>query len=162
VRQLLLVMIVGFLACACGGSYAQNTREAEGADRGETNGRSFEFVSNKPEGDDWSIRIRDTSMSVGYGNEDTSEDLGTINLDKKEVVKVWKLIDALEIDQRKKGKKDEDEGYVMLRMREPGGDDGHDTKTVFVSRAADDEEVIELAEYLRTIVGKYRKEKPNF
>src|SRR5262245_52084224 len=63
VRQLVLVLIIALVAC--GGTYAQNTREAEGADRGETNGRSFEFVSNKPEGDDWSIRIRDTSMSVG-------------------------------------------------------------------------------------------------
>jgi hypothetical protein len=163
VRQHLLVMIVMIGAqAACGGSYAQNTRSAEGADRGETNGRSFEFVSNKPEGDDWNIRIRDTSMSVGYGNEDTSEDLGTINLDKKEVAKVWKLIDALEIEERKKGKKDEDEGYVMLRMREPGGDDGHDMKTIYVSRATADEEVLALAEYLRSIIGKYRKEKPNF
>jgi len=161
VRQLFLVMIVGALA-ACGGSYAQNSRTAEGADRGETNGRSFEFVSNKPEGDDWNIRIRDTSMSVGYGNEDTSEDLGTISLDKKETIKVWKLIDALEIGDRKKGKKDEDEGYVMLRMREPGGDEGHDMVTVFVSRATADEEVLALAEYLRSIIGKYRKEKPNF
>ncbi|MBA2544319.1 MAG: hypothetical protein H0V17_32040 [Deltaproteobacteria bacterium] len=160
-RQLFLVMIVGAIA-ACGGSYAQNTRAAEGADRGETNGRSFEFVSNKPEGDDWSIRIRDTSMSVGYGNEDTSEDLGTISLDKKETAKVWKLIDALEMSERKKGKKDEDEGYVMLRMREPGGDEGHDMITVFVSRATADEEVLNLAEYLRSIIGKYRKEKPNF
>jgi len=160
VRQLLLIMILA--GSACGGSYAQNSREAEGADRGETNGRSFEFVSNKPEGDDWNIRIRDTSMSVGYGNEDKSEDLGTIQLSKKETTKVWKLIDALAIEGRKKGKKDEDEGYVMLRMREPGGEEGHETTTVFVSRATADEEVLALAEYLQTIVAKYRKEKPNF
>lgn len=149
-------------AVACGGSYEQSTRTAEGVDRGETNGRSFEFISNKPEGDDWNIRIRDSSMSVGYGNDDTSEDLGTINLSKKETDKVWKLIDAIDVGSRKKGKKDEDEGYVMLRMREPGGDEGHDTITVFVSRATADDEVLALAEYLRTIVGKYRKEKPNF
>lgn len=159
VRQLLWIMIA---LAGCGGSYAQNTREAEGADRGETNGRSFEFVSNKPEGDDWNIRIRDTSMSVGYGNEDKSEDLGTIQLSKKETVKVWKLIDALGMEGRKAGKKDEDEGYVMLRMREPGGDEGHEMTTIFVSRATADEDVLALAEYLQTIVGKYRKEKPNF
>ena len=159
-RQLLLMMIVTL--AACGGSYAQNTRATEGADRGETNGRSFEFVSNKPEGDDWNIRIRDSSMSVGYGNEDKSEDLGTIKLSKKETDKVWKLIEALAIEGRKKGKKDEDEGYVMLRLREPGGDDGHEMTTIFVSRATADDEVIALAEYLQLIVGKYRKEKPNF
>ncbi len=159
-RQLLVIMIVTL--GACGGSYAQNSRAAEGADRGETNGRSFEFVSNKPEGDDWNIRIRDSSMSVGYGNEDKSEDLGTIKLSKKETDKVWKLIDALSIEGRKKGKKDEDEGYVMLRLREPGGDEGHEMTTIFVSRATADDEVIALAEYLQMIVGKYRKEKPNF
>lgn len=159
-RQLLLMLIV--MLGACGGSYAQNTRAAEGVDRGETNGRSFEFVSNKPEGDDWNIRIRDTSMSVGYGNEDKSEDLGTIQLSKKETDKVWKLIDALGIEGRKKGKKDEDEGYVMLRLREPGGEEGHETTTIFVSRATADDDVIALAEYLQNIVAKYRKEKPNF
>lgn len=161
VRQLLCIMIVA--VTACGGSYAKpGTDEVEARDRGETNGRSFEFVSNKPEGDDWNIRIRDTSMSVGYGNEDTSEDLGTIQLSKKETTKVWTLIDALAIEGRKKGKKDEDEGYVMLRMRDPGGEGGHETTTVFVSRATDDEDVLALAEYLRSVIGKYRKEKPNF
>lgn len=159
-RQLFLWMIVALVAC--GGTYAQNTQSDKGLDRGETNGRSFEFISNKPEGDDWNIRIRDSSMSVGYGNEDTAEDLGTINLSSKETEKVWELIDAVDVGGRKKGKKDEDEGYVMLRMREPGGDEGHDTTTVFVSRTTDDDDVLALAEYLRTIVGKYRKEKPNF
>lgn len=150
---------------ACGGEYAQNSRGGGGGgelDRGETNGRSFEFVSNKPEGDDWTIRIRDSSMSVGYGNDQKSESLGTINLDKVETKKVWKLIDALDIMNRKKGKKDEDEGYVMLILREPGGDAGHEQKTVFMSRTSEDDDFLALAEYLRTIVGKYRKEKPNF
>lgn len=160
-RQLLLAIIVALIGC--GGSYAKpGSEELESRDRGETNGRSFEFVSNKPEGDDWNIRIRDTSMSVGYGNEDKSEDLGTIELSKKEHDKVWKLIDALGIEGRKKGKKDEDEGYVMLRMREPGGEGGHEMITVFVSRATADEYVLALAEYLQNIIAKYRKEKPNF
>ena len=149
-------------ACKTGGEYVQSDRLGSEDNAGEANGRMFDFVSNKPEGDDWNIRIRDSSMSVGYGNEDTSEDLGTINLSKKETDKVWKLIDAIGIESRKKGKKDEDEGYVMLRMREPGGDEGHEMTTVFVSRATADEDVLALAEYLRTIVGKYRKEKPNF
>ncbi len=150
-------------SCKVGGEYAENTRTAGDVDRGEVNGRSFEFVSNKPEGDDWSIRIRDSSMSVGYGSEEKSENLGTIQLTKKETDKVWKLIDALDIENRKTGKKDEDEGYVMLRLRLPGGEeDGHDLVTVYVSRATDDDDVIALADYLRGLVGKYRKEKPNF
>jgi hypothetical protein len=167
VRQVLLAFVLSILTgpvtgCHPGGEYATNTEQAKGNDRGETNGRTFEFVSNKPEGDDWTIRVRDESMSVDYGNEEKAESLGTIKLDAKETAKVWKLIDALDIDNRKKGKKDEDEGYVMLRMREPGGDEGHEMKTVYVSRATDDEEVIALADYLRVLVGKYRKEKPNF
>jgi hypothetical protein len=50
----------------------------------------------------------------------------------------------------------------MLKMREPGGDAGHDAKTIFISRASEDEELTKLAEYLRILIGKYRKEKPNF
>ena len=162
-RQVLLACVLVIGACHPGGEYAGSARNGgEGNDRGEVNGRSFEFVSNKPEGDDWTIRIRDTSMSVGYGNESKAEDLGTIKLDPKETEKVWKLIDALNIEDRKEGKKDEDEGYVMLKMRTPGGDELHDQKTVYVSRATDDEEVIALAEYLQSLIGKYRKEKPNF
>jgi len=149
--------------CHVGGEYAQNTRAAEDVDRGEVNGRSFEFVSNKPEGDDWQIRIRGGSMSVGYGNGSDSEDLGTIQLDKRERAKVWKLIDALEIEGRKTGKKDEDEGYVMIRIREQVGDDiEHEAKTIYISRTTEDDDVIALAEYLRDLVGKHRKEKPNF
>ena len=101
-------------------------------------------------------------MWASFSHEDASDDLGTKNLTRKEMSKVWKLIDALELEKRKTGKKDEDEGYVMLRMREPGGEDGHDSKTVYISRANDDEDVISLADYLRTLVGRYRKEKPNF
>ena len=69
------------------------------------------------------------SLWASYGDEDEVEELGTENLDQKETTKVWDLIDALEIPDRKKGKKDEDEGYVQLRLREPGGDEGHDIFT---------------------------------
>ena len=122
----------------------------------------FDFVSNKPEGDDWQIRIRGSSMWASYSNEDTSDELGTRNLTDKETRKVWKLIDKLEIPQRKKGKKDEDEGYVQLRLREPGGEEGHDIFTIYVSRETEDDDVLALAEYLGDLIGKYHKEKPNF
>ncbi len=148
--------------CKAGGDYAQGAREAGDIDRGEVNGRMFDFVSNKPEGDDWQIRIRGSSMWVSYGNEESTDDLGTTNLDAKETRKVWKMIDALNLGERKKGKKDEDEGYVQLRLREPGGEDGHELISVIVSRGTEDEDVIDLAEYLRILVGKYHKEKPNF
>lgn len=153
------------LLSACpkaGGEYTTGERGAGDVARGETQGRMFDFVSNKPEGDDWQIRIRGSSMWVSYGNEDSTDELGARNLTTKEAKKVWKLIDKLEIPERKKGKKDEDEGYVQLRLREPGGEEGHDIFQIYVSRATEDDDVLDLAEYLRELVGKYHKEKPNF
>ncbi len=164
-RWYLLTALSLVVLSACpkaGGAYAQSEREPGAVDRGEVNGRMFDFVSNKPEGDDWQIRLRGTSLWASYSNEDSSDDLGTKNITVKEADKAWRLIDALEIPERKKGKKDEDEGYVQLRLREPGGVEGHDIFMVYVSRATEDEEVLALAEYLRSLVAKYHKEKPNF
>lgn len=149
-------------SCKTGGEYAQGSRESGDVDRGETNGRMFDFVSYKPDGDDWQIRIRGSSLWASYSNEDSSDELPSKNLSDKETAKVWKLIDALEIVDRKKGKKDEEEGYVSLRLREPGGEEGHDIFEVYVSRDTEDDEVIALAEYLQDLIFKYHKEKPNF
>ncbi len=157
-----IAIALALAACKTGGEYAQGSREAGDVDRGETNGRMFDFVSYKPDGDDWQIRIRGSSMWASYSNEDTSDELPSKNLSDKETNKVWKLIDALEIPERKKGKKDEDEGYVSLRLREPGGEEGHDIFEIYVTRATEDEEVIALAEYLQVLIEKYHKEKPNF
>lgn len=122
----------------------------------------FDFVSNKPDGDDWQIRLRGSSIWASYSNEDSSDELPARNLTDKETTKVWKLIDDLEMPDRKKGKKDEDEGYVSLRLREPGGEKDHDIFQVFVSRATEDDEVLALAEYLRDLIEKYHKESPSF
>ncbi|HSN28896.1 MAG TPA: hypothetical protein VLT45_21560 [Kofleriaceae bacterium] len=159
-RALLLVALL--VGCKAGGTYAKSGRSDSGeVDRGETNGRQFDFVSNKPEGDDWQIRIRGTSMWASYAHEDSEDQLGTTNLTNKESDKVWKLVDKLDLSERKKGKKDEDEGYVELRLREPS-DDQADIFTVYVSRATEDDDVLALASYLRELVGKHFKEKPNF
>ncbi len=162
VIRLVLVFAIGLTGCKTGGAYAQTDRESSDIDTGETNGRMFDFVSNKPEGDDWQIRIRGSSLWASFSHEDSADDLGTKNLTRKETSKVWNLIDALDIPGRKKGKKDEDEGYVQLRLREPGGEEGHDIFSVFVSRATEDEDVLALAEYLQTLIAKYHKESPNF
>ena len=157
-----LVLIALLAACHPGGSYAKNSGLGGGdVDRGETNGRQFDFVSNKPEGDDWQIRIRGSSLWASYAHEDSEDQLGTANLSTKETDKVWKLVDAVDISERKKGKKDEDEGYVELRLREPG-DEAADIFTVYISRTTEDDDVIALATYLRELVGKHFKEKPNF
>jgi hypothetical protein len=150
-------------AVACGGTYASGGRKGGDVDRGETNGRMFDFVSNRAEGDDWQIRIRGSALNVNYGGDDKSSRLGTVNLDPAETDKVWKLVDKLEIPQRKKGKKDDDGGTVILRLREPG-DDQHDIFTVYIPRddANEDEDVAELAVYLQKLVTKYFKKKPDF
>ena len=161
-RCLIAIVCLAWFSCSPGGEYVQSDRQPGDVDRGETNGRMFDFVSNKPEDDDWQIRVRDDSIWVGYGNEDTSEDLGNRELSKRDTEKLWKRIDDLEIGERKKGKKDLDFGYLQLRLREPGGEDGHELITIYVSRETKDEDVIALAEYLRDLISKYYKEKPNF
>lgn len=134
-------------------------------DRGETNGRMFDFVSNMPEGDDWQIRVRDSSLWAAYGDGETTKELGTANLTAKETERLWELVDAVEIPDRKKGKRDDDEGYVQLRLREPGAsDEQHEIFTIYVSRAdaEEDEEVLSLAAYLQKLVEKHFKKKPEF
>jgi hypothetical protein len=155
--------VIALAGCSTGGQYVQSSRGEEDVDRGETNGRMFDFVSNMPEGDDWQIRIRDSSLWAAYGDRDTIKDLGTTSLSRKETDKVWKLVDDCEIPDRKKGKKDEDEGWVQLRLREPG-DEEHDIFTIFISRAdaEDDEQVLALAAYLQDLVEKHFKKKPEF
>lgn len=147
---------------ACGGQYAKSERGGE-VDRGETNGRMFDFVSNMPEGDDWQIRVRDSSLWAAYGDGSKTKELGTANLSESETEKLWKLVDGVGIPDRKKGKKDEDEGYVTLRLREPDNEQ-HEIFTIFVSRAdaPDDEPVVTVAGYLQKLIEKYFKKKPQF
>jgi hypothetical protein len=149
--------------CSTGGSYGSGARSAGGVDRGETNGRQLDFVSNMPDGDDWQIRVRDNSLWAAYGDGDTVKELGTASLSTKDADKLWAVIDAIEIPGRKKGRQDEDDGWVQLRLREPG-DEEHDLFTINISRAdaEDDEEVLELAAQLQKLVQKYLKKKPEF
>jgi len=162
VRRTVLAFVCLVAACSAGGSYVQGDRKGGDVDRGETNGRRLDFVSNKPELDDWQIRITGSSMWVSYGRDDTTDKLGSINLNEKETRKLWKLVDALDIPNRKKGKKDEDEGYVSLQLKEPGGDDGGEVHHVYISRAAKDKDLDALAVYLQDLTEKYKKERPNF
>ena len=162
VRCLLLAFACVLATCSAGGTYVQGDRQGGDVDRGETNGRRFDFVSNKPELDDWQIRVTGSSMWVSYGRDDTTDKLGSINLTEKEARRLWKLIDALDIPHRKKGKKDEDEGYVSLQLKEPGGEDDGERHHVYISRATDDEDLLALATYLQDLTEKYKKERPHF
>ncbi|HEY1556061.1 MAG TPA: hypothetical protein VGF94_14585 [Kofleriaceae bacterium] len=160
-RYLAFAAFVVLAACHAGGDYAQSGRSDDELDRGETNGTQFDFVTNKPDGDDWQIRIRGSSLWAAYSKGEKSDDLGTANLSAKEVKKVWKLIDALDLPERKKGKQDPDEGYVTLRLR-PGDEDSHDLFVSYAPRDEPGDDVEELAAYLQDLVTKYFKEKPNF
>jgi hypothetical protein len=156
------VAVLALVACKAGGDYQGSSMNGS-LDRGETNGRMFDFVSNRADGDDWNIRIRGTSMNVSYGDRDKTQELGTKNLTGKESDKVWELIDKIDIPSRGKGKKDEDAGWVQLRLREPG-DDKHDIYTTFVPRDNEklDEDEVALFEYLGKLVKKHFNTEPNF
>jgi hypothetical protein len=164
VRCLVLAFACFLVACAggAGGTYGQSGRQGGEVDRGDTNGRRFDFVSNKPDLDEWVIRVTGSSMWVSFAQEESSDKLGSINLTEKESKKLWKLIDALDIPGRKVGKKDEDEGYVSLQLKEPGGEDGGEVHRVYISRATKDEDLIALATYLQDLTEKYKKERPHF
>jgi hypothetical protein len=162
VRCLFLVFACALAGCpTAAGNYVQGDRRAGDADRGETNGRRFDFVSNKPKLDDWQIRITGSSMWVSYAKNESADKLGSINLTDKETRTLWKLIDALDIPNRKTGKKDEDEGYVSLQLKQPG-ERGGDLYHVYISRASDDEDLIALATYLQDLTEKYKKQRPGF
>lgn len=156
--------LAALLAASCrpGGTYATSERVAGEADRGETNGRMFDLVSNMPDHDDWQIRIRDSSMWAAYASGTDEKQLGTVSLTAREARKVWTLIDDLDLGGRDAGSQDEDEGYVQLRLREPGGEEGHDTISVYLPRGTDDEAVTALARYLQELIRKYHRRSVDF
>jgi hypothetical protein len=156
---LLVTMLAALGACKTGGSYAYEQSSRGEADRGETNGRMFDLISNKPDGDDWQIRIRDSSMWAAYADGTDDVQLGTVNLDAKETGKIWELIDEIDLGGRDKGERDDDAGYLQLRLREPGGEEGHDVISIYVTRDTDDDSIVELGTYLQKLVLKYHKKQ---
>jgi hypothetical protein len=163
VRVLLAAAVLALAACHPGGEYATGNTMTNDLDRGETNGRMFDFVSNRADNDDWSIRVRGTSMSVAYGDADKTKKLGTQSLTAKESEKLWDLVDKVDIPSRGKGKKDQDAGYVELQLREPG-DTQHEIYVTYVPRDNDkiDEDETALFEYLAKLVKKHFNTEPNF
>ncbi|MBP6630852.1 MAG: hypothetical protein KBG28_22965 [Kofleriaceae bacterium] len=157
-----LVTVAAAAATGCGGVYAEETRAGTGK-RGDTNGRSFDLVSNKEDGSEWIFRFRGTSLWVSYSTRKGAEDLGAINLTSKEARTLWNLIDELNLAGRRQGKRDAPEGTVMMRLRDPT-DDKHELTEIYVARdkANDDEAVAAVAVYLGDLVRKYKNEEPNF
>jgi len=131
--------------------------------RGEVNGRSFEFVSTKPDGTEWTFRVRGNSLWVAVVNQARSDELGSIALSRKEQRALWELIDLVDVGGRKKGRPDEKHGTVVLRLREPVDDgEAHDLISVMVSRRTKDPDVLELASYLVDLVAKHKGVEAQF
>jgi hypothetical protein len=100
-------------------------------------------------------------MWVSYARAEKADKLGSFILTDQETNKLWRLIDALDIPNRKRGKRDEDEGYVSLQLKEPG-DDRDDLHHIYISRATENADLIALARYLQDLTEKYKKRRPNF
>lgn len=124
--------------------------------RGEVNGRSFEFVSTKPDGTEWTFRTRGNSLWVAVVNGTKIDELGTIELSAKEGRTLWKLIELVDVGGRKKGKPDPEHGTVVMRLREADDDGNHDLIAVQVSRRTKDQDIIDLANYFIDLVAKHK------
>ncbi len=145
---------------ACGPATAASPDEPRGA----TNGRMFDLVSSKPDGSEWTLRLRGDSLWVAYSGQDgkDAKDLGPYTLSAKEARKVWDLIDAADLYELDEGEPDPEVGSVMLRLRDPTEDGDHETTTTHVPRDTDDEAVLDLADYLITLVERHAKVEPAF
>lgn len=143
---------------ACGGTDYTTPDDP----RGEVNGRSFEFVSTKPDGTEWTFRVRGNSLWVGFVEKDKPGELGSIQLSGKERRRLWELIDMVDVGGRKRGKPDPENGTVIMRLREPDADGAHDTRSVQVSRHTEDEDVLALANAFIDLVEKHKKVSPAF
>ncbi len=159
VRALVIVLtvVVAVSLPACGGADYRVSSDR----RGEVNGRSFELVSTRVDGDEWSFRARGNSLWVGYVRDAKIGELGELALDRKETARLWELIDLVDIGGRKRGKADRKRGTVTLRLSEPNDDGGHDLTTALVSRKTDDDDVLALAEYLIELVRVHAKMEPS-
>ena len=153
---IILSAVVAASLPACGGADYQASADR----KGEVNGRSFELVSTKPDGDEWSFRVRGNSLWVGFVRDAEIGELGDIELNGAETIKLWDLIDNVDVGGRKRGRDDRKRGTVTLRLREPDGEGGHDLATVRVSRKTDDEDVLSLADYLIELVTLHENVEP--
>lgn len=152
------------VACAltCAGAAACGPTAANVSDdrRGNTNGRMFDFISSKPDGSEWTVRVRGNSLWVAWSTAKEAKDLGPVTLAEKETNKLWKLIERLDMFERDEGEPDEDAGTVMMRLREPVDGEEHELTTVYDSRETDDEDVISLANYLIDLISRHHKIEP--
>ena len=158
-----IAWIIALVLAACGGTYARGGGMPSFRDqRGETNGRSFDFVSTKPDGAEWTIRVRGTAMWVAYAKGKKADELGSFNLSDAEYERLWSLVDTVDLPRRREGKIDPKHGTVSMHLRSVDDDGAHDLHTVFVSRETSDDDVIDLADYIASLIERHKKERPAF
>src|SRR5688572_12476004 len=134
--------------------------------RGDTNGRMFDFVSQKPDGSEWTIRVRGDSMWIGYADAKDAKELGPETLSGKETTKLWGLVDEVSVDEDEEippgGEISEEIGTVLLRIREPLEDEDHEIISIYLPRDTDNESVIDLANYLIDLAKRHHDVEPAF
>lgn len=119
----------------------------------------LDYVAMLPDGDQWEVRVRGKSMWLAYSLEDKTESFKPVTISDAESEKLWKLVEVLDLPSRRRGRIDERNGTVLLRLREPG-DEEHDIYSVYFSREAENEKVMNLAKFLTSLSKKYHNEKP--
>jgi hypothetical protein len=162
VRALVIVVCVAAAAAAVsvpGCSAADH--HTTGDRRGDVNGRSFELVSTRTDGTEWSFRARGNSLWIGFVRDEDIGDLGAVALSRREAARLWELIDNVDVGGRKRGKADRKRGTITLRLREPDGEGGHDLRTVLVSRKTTDEDVLALVDYLVELARTHKQVEPS-
>lgn len=152
----ILTLLGAVSVAACGGPDYRVSADR----RGEVNGRSFELVSTRVDGDEWSFRARGDSLWVGYVRDGKIGELGELTLTDAQTARLWDLIDEVDVGGRRRGQVDRKRGTVTLRLSEPDDDGGHTLRTALVSRKTTDDDVLALAEYLIELVRLHTKMEP--
>lgn len=133
--------------------------------RGDTNGRMFDFVSQKPDGAEWTVRVRGNSMWIAYADAKDTKELGPETLSDKEARKLWGLVDEVAVDDEEEippgGDVSEEIGTVLLRIREPTEDE-HEIISIYLPRDTDNDSVIDLANYLIDLAKAHHEIEPAF
>ena len=143
---LFLVSVVPELG-GCAGAAASNS-SADGDRRGDVNGWVFRLVSEDEDGE-WNVRVRGDAMWVGRVIGRREKEIGSFQLTDVQRNKLWDLVDAINIPERKSQDLDGQAAlFVRLRQREEG------TWSAYISRDEIDvdEDVNNLVTYIERLI----------
>jgi hypothetical protein len=135
----------------CAGMEASSAGAADGDRRGDVNGWVFRLLSEDEDGE-WNVRVRGDTMWVGRVRGRKEREIGNFRLTEKQSGKLWNLIDAINIPERKSQDLDgEPSLFVRLRQREEGN------WSTYISRDEidEDEDVNKLVTYIERLIRKH-------